>query len=443
MSLLSCDGMQRAEAWGKYAIRDYGKRSTNLAVSGTMDTAITALKRAIDKDQTLKERVIFAFAGKQIAGFAAIFFVAAVVALVAGMVLTGATGLSAPLFLPLIISAGVAAGLAFVSLGGYVGNRYRLNGILNEHRILQSGREIEEDVRSATLTQPEEIEKKIIAEGDASQMMSIGRHYEYDLKDKTKSIEWYKRAYEKGYGSAATKVGSCYQALGDIEKALQWYKKALESGDDSAAGEIGPCYAALGRSEEGEEWSRTIAADGNASQMMSVGRHCEYDLKDKTKAIEWYRRAYEKGYSLAATKVGFCYQGLGNIQEALQWYKKALESGDDSAAGEIGSCYAALGGSEEGEKWCLAIAADGNASQMMSVGRHYEYDLKDKTKAIEWYRRAYEKGYSFAATKVGSCYQGLGNIQEALQWYKKALQAGDTSAAGEIESCYEALKTGS
>ncbi len=123
MTLLSCNQVERAEAWWKYAQKEYLQyQASKTAPSPINITTASAKILESTVNQSIKERVIHAFSRKQMAAAATIFFVAVVVILVATIALAGTVGLT-PL---LTISASVAAGLAFISLVGYAYNRHHL-----------------------------------------------------------------------------------------------------------------------------------------------------------------------------------------------------------------------------------------------------------------------------------------------------------------------------
>ena len=111
-----------------------------------------------------------------------------------------------------------------------------------------------------------------------------------------------------------------------------WYEKAAEGGVASAAGILGDRY--------------------------SEGKSRNYK-----KAIHWYTRALELGYS-AEQKIGWCYEKLGDFDHAVEWYIKGAEKGIGDTAYHLAELY--------------------------ETGAGVPKDLK---KDIEWYRISAKLGF--------------------------------------------------
>jgi len=77
-------------------------------------------------------------------------------------------------------------------------------------------------------------------------------------------------------------------------------------------------------------------------------------------------------------------------------------------------------------------AAAGDSSAAGSLG--YAYDVgrgirRDKTLALQWYRRAARTGSTTAATNIATVYRDMGNLSVAHQWLLRAANMGDGDAA--------------
>ena len=61
--------------------------------------------------------------------------------------------------------------------------------------------------------------------------------------------------------------------------------------------------------------------------------------QNKTKAVEWFTKAAEKGINAAMYNLGYCFEnGDGvarNLATALEWYTKARDAGDEDAQERI------------------------------------------------------------------------------------------------------------
>ena len=101
-------------------------------------------------------------------------------------------------------------------------------------------------------------------------------------------------------------------------------------------------------------------------------------MKNKVKAIKWYRKAADQNYAPAQSNLGFCYDnGRGVAQdyvEAVKWYRKAAEQGHTEAQFNLGYCY--LNGQGVGKDkveayawFSMAAKADSDAAKSHALLR--------------------------------------------------------------------------
>jgi TPR repeat protein len=66
-------------------------------------------------------------------------------------------------------------------------------------------------------------------------------------------------------------------------------------------------------------------------------------MASRKTAVEWFRKAAERGYSEAQSDLGWCFDnGWGvdeNKEQAAKWYLCAAEQGLAGAQFNMGSCY--------------------------------------------------------------------------------------------------------
>jgi TPR repeat protein len=79
----------------------------------------------------------------------------------------------------------------------------------------------------------------------------------------------------------------------------------------------------------------------------------------------------------------------------------------------------------------LAAAKAGDLGSQLNLG--YCYDTgkgvrQNVIKALYWYRRAYLRGYSSAATNIGTIWRDRQKPERALYWFRRAVQMGDEGA---------------
>ncbi|QLH34750.1 MAG: sel1 repeat family protein [Parachlamydiaceae bacterium] len=131
-----------------------------------------------------------------------------------------------------------------------------------------------------------------------------------------------------------------------------------------------------------------------------LGVHCK-ELKDWTKAFEWFEKAARQGHVKAQNNLGEFYaKGCGidqNWTEAFKWFEMAAHQGLAEAQNHLGKCYAKGNGVDQ--NW---------------------------TEAFDWFEKAAEQDYAKAQNNLGECYLvGNGyelNQSKAIAWFAKAAQ---------------------
>ncbi len=110
--------------------------------------------------------------------------------------------------------------------------------------------------------------------------------------------------------------------------------------------------------------------------------------RDYEKAIEWYSKAAEQGYSTAQNNLGnMYYNGLGverDYEKAIEWYSKAAEQGNKRALNSLAWTYHLMGDYEKALPWAeKAIEAmPDNPNVIDTLATVYE-DLNRYDEALE------------------------------------------------------------
>ena len=234
---------------------------------------------------------------------------------------------------------------------------------------------------------------------------------------------------------------------GDYETARREFRPLAEQGHVEAQYHLGECYYGYTGedNDEAEKWYREAAGQGHAEAMYKLSLIYRYGLgvdEDDAKAMEWYRKAAEKGL------VGNRDHGDDNV-EALEWYRKAAEKGNAKAMYKLGMMYEYYNqGVEQDDakalEWYRKAAEKGNAKAMYELGMMYEYYdqgvEQDDAKALEWYRKAAEKGHAEAMIELGMMYRYGQGVEEdgaeALEWHRKATEKGNAEAMIKLGGIY-------
>ncbi|MFI4851246.1 MAG: caspase family protein [Gimesia chilikensis] len=170
-------------------------------------------------------------------------------------------------------------------------------------------------------------------------------------------------------------------------------------------------------------------------------------LMDRGRAFQLFRKAADRGHTLAKTFVGLQYaRGEYGVQsdlsEAKRWFESAMpalrtlaEEGNPLAQKQYGSMYGIRQDYDEAFKWTYKAAEQDDVISLHAMGMICEYGLgveKSESIAVEWYRKAAEQGYAAAQHNLGLMYEkGLGvtiNLKEAAKWHRLAADQNDVNA---------------
>ncbi len=168
-------------------------------------------------------------------------------------------------------------------------------------------------------------------------------------------------------------------------------------------------------------------------------------LMDRGRAYQLFRKAADRGHTLAKTFVGLSYtKGDYGIQkdlsEANRWFESAMpalrtlaDDGNPIAQNNLGDMYydghAVPKDVNEAVKWYRKAANQSYAEAQNKIGKMY-YDGegvgKSYSQAVKWFQEAAEQNHLEAQTSLGAMLKnGWGcdkNINEAVKWYRKAAE---------------------
>lgn len=145
-----------------------------------------------------------------------------------------------------------------------------------------------------------------------------------------------------------------------------------------------------------QNWDALLqsATAGDNIAQFEVGYYYDYGLlieeamvvtEDKSKAFEWYYRAYNNGNADAITRVAdFLSEGIyceKNIELAIELYKKGIDNGSAAAANNLGTIYRDNQDYKTAfEFYQIAQAFDKSCSLKLAICYHWgigtEKDLK-------------------------------------------------------------------
>jgi TPR repeat protein len=81
--------------------------------------------------------------------------------------------------------------------------------------------------------------------GDIGAQVNVGNYYDAGKgvrRNRIAALYWYKRAYRRGYPTAAHNLGILWQREKEFKRALAWFHRSVELGDQESNLEIGKHY---------------------------------------------------------------------------------------------------------------------------------------------------------------------------------------------------------
>lgn len=199
-------------------------------------------------------------------------------------------------------------------------------------------------------------------------------------------------------------------------------------------------------------WIKKAAEEGRREWQCNLGCCLFYGHgvdEDRVEANKWYEKSAEQGISNAQFNLGLSYyKGEGvekDLSKAMHLFSMSAEQGDADAQLHVGRCLEETNASNEDILAAYRKAAEmGNAEAMCFLGDWCSYGEMglpvDMNEAYSWWRKAAERGNSYAQNEVGICFDfGLGikeSKKEAVKWCKRAASKDYIPAVHVLGLCY-------
>ena len=216
----------------------------------------------------------------------------------------------------------------------------------------------------------------------------------------------------------------------NYKRAAAYYQYATDNGDFEAASKLAGLYKEgkgveqnaqmalrlVLRSNELMRWqlfgimpltvARNEAAKGDPAAMFQIGnRYQEGDGVEQNmeKAVEWWKKADEKGHTDATYNLGVYYQGQEDLPNAVKYLEKAISQGSIAACHILGSCYLrhddVEGNVQKGMDLLETAAQKGYAESQLDLARIYNsgtFGTRDIDKCRYWLEKSVEANYPMA-----------------------------------------------
>lgn len=183
-------------------------------------------------------------------------------------------------------------------------------------------------------------------------------------------------------------------------------------------------------------------------QILQKAKEAHEILRNEEKAARLYRFAAELGNPQGQFTVGAMYaSGYGvpkNTSKAIQWYTKAANQGYSKAFCNLGSTHEnIMRNYTEAAEFYRKAAELGDMYGQFNLGRMYDDGIgvkQDYAKSFKWFKKSAEQGYVKAMHNVAVCYEtGEGVPQdnsEATHWYRMAAEQGNDESTHNLAVMY-------
>lgn len=294
--------------------------------------------------------------------------------------------------------------------------------------------------------------------------MNANQHYQGGLsayllntpnKNIMVAIDHFEQAASQGHADAYYFLGRFY-GLGDgisqdFEKAMEYYQKGLSLGSSKCGYAVGLMFHSGSGRERDPETAETLFKDhyqvllmeaqsGDPVSIHIMGTYFYYGFHVQRyifKAIEWFIKSANMGYSDSQYMLGMIYETLGEdekqVETAERYYELAAKQDHPYAL------YALGVNALERKVWPKAIfylekaAKQNYALAAYTLAYYYhDQDQKHPLKAFEWFMVAAKQNHTEAEYYVGLYYYlGKGvqkDLDQASNWFERAALKKDKNA---------------
>lgn len=206
--------------------------------------------------------------------------------------------------------------------------------------------------------------------------------------------------------------------------------------------------------QKARECFEAAAAAGGVYACACLGGIYEEGLgvtQDYRKAAEWYEKAAIQGDAVAQCKLWEIFSEVfDDPRQALTWLEKAAEQGHPHANHVLAMTYeityAQYGLPRDMKKarelherayegWIKAAEEDENEHTLQQMDLLCQMWLacggpKEWKRAAAWYKKAAERGNTYACSQLSEHYEATREYEKAREWYEKAAEQRDKNSRG-------------
>lgn len=273
-------------------------------------------------------------------------------------------------------------------------------------------------------------------QGSIESYYLLGSIYEAYIGDSTEdALKYYKKAAEMGEYKSIYNLALLYDKMAEYDKAESWYKKAMALGNKDAYYGYGHMLRKKGDLKGALKTFEELAQLHDHRGYMAMARVYMNEYKDYDSAEKYLLKLVDQGYGDAASAIGSIYGGQRHsIEKEIEWYKKAYEMGSCIGTENLVVTYKNdLKDEKKYNEWL--DKADTMGCGFAGFKRGYAYRLKkDYKNQIKWYKRGAFLGDMKSAQGLGYLYAvDLKEREKAIYWYKRAGELGYKGAKKAIK----------
>ena len=303
--------------------------------------------------------------------------------------------------------------------------------------------------------------KKIFARGGFSDniLSRIGVFYK-DEKNYSEAVKWWRIGAEKNFPSCLASLGLAYyygHGVGkDYSEAVKYFERAIAAGMDNGLPEkhLGDIYWEGGNGitadkKKAVDFYKTAYERGYSSDdsINSIANFYDDDEKNYSEAVKWWRIGAEKNFPSCLASLGLAYyygHGVGkDYSEAVKYFERAIAAGMNNGLPEkhLGDIYWEGGNGIIVDKkkavdfyktaYDRGKSSDGNINR---IGTFCD-DEKNYSEVVKWWRIGSEKNFRMCLSNLGRAYifgHGVSkSYSEAATYFERAIAAGEDTGFSE------------
>ena len=320
----------------------------------------------------------------------------------------------------------------------------------------------------------------------------LGEAYYYGdegfRKDSIESIKWYEKSAKEGFFLGQATLGFLYLNARDTINAVKYWQMAATNKNISYLAEtehqtLGQVYYNLGLFyyngegvkhdeatginyfkeaaryghvyanyfmgllyREGTEYTpqddkiardyiKTSAINGYAEGEALYGDYCQFGIgmeRDSIQSINWYRKAYQDGYTQTAYILAYHYSNTEENDSIIAWGTKPESRDSSNIQFSVGAAYYNKGDYVNAENWWKLSAAQNDPDALWWMYVLNENVKKDSITAFEYLKKAVEGKIPLAINDMGCNYLNgyivNKDIEKAKALFLEAADSGEAVA---------------